>query len=176
MAAITTIETADVAALRENAGMVEKLLASGAISAAEREQLLDQFWTELQADRDACARRARFAPTTTLSIGEKIMNAKDTVTQIEQAHAVMGAQVRKLNEISPTPLAMPQGPAGGANGLADLLHATVAGHVANAADSLRAIAEVEASLRAPVGRPVETTPANARREPEVIDAEFRQVK
>lgn len=176
MAAITTIETAGIAALRDNRDLVEKLLASGAITAAEREQLLDQFWIEHQADRDTRARRARFAPTTILSIGEKIMNANDTVTQIEQAHAVMGAQVRKLNEISPTLLAIPQGPAGGENGLAELLHATVAGHLANAADSLRAIAEVEAKLRVPIGRAVETAPTKGPREPEVIDAEFRQVK
>lgn len=162
--------------MSENADMVEKLLSSGAITAVEREQLLGQFWTEHQADRDARVRRARLAPTANKFLGAETMNASDIVTQIEQQHAVMSAQMRKLNEISPIPLAMPAAPAAGANGLADLLHATVAGHVANAADSLRAIAEVEANLRAPIGKTVGTEPAKAPGSAQVVDGEFTEVK
>ena len=176
MPATISFRPADIAAMSENADMVEKLLLSGAITAAEHEQLLDQFWTVHQADSDARVRRARFAPTANQYLGEKTMNANDIVTQIEQQHAVMSAQVRKLNEFSPTPLVMPAASAGGANGLADMLHATVAGHVANAADSLRAIAEVEANLRAPIGKTVGTDPAKAPENAQVIDGEFREVK
>lgn len=104
------------------------------------------------------------------------MNAKDIVTQIEQQHAIMSAQVRKLNEFSPTPIALPTAPTGGVNGLADMLHATVDGHVANAADSVRAIAEVEANLRAPISKTVRTEPAKAPGNHQIIDGEFRDVK
>ena len=103
------------------------------------------------------------------------MNPNDTIAQIELTHAVMGAQIRKLNEISPAPRAMPQVPADGTNGLADLLYATVAGHIESAAKSLHAIAEVEKSVRAAMSKSAEAAPTAAHNNSQVIDGEFKEV-
>jgi hypothetical protein len=176
MPAIVSVQPADIAGLRDKADLVERLLASGAITETERAQLLDQFWAEHQADSEARARRARFAPTADHHTGEDTMNANDIVSQIEQTHSVMSAQVRELNKLSPKPFPMPAAQADGTGGLADIIHATVAGHLTNAADSLRAIAEVEAALRAPVGKTSGAEPSAAPGSPQIIDAEFREVK
>ena len=167
---------ADITVLSENTDMVEKLLACGAISDTEGKLLLEQFRDEHQADRDTCARRVRFAPTTTThNFGEETMNPNDTIAQIELTHAVMSAQLRKLNEISPAPRSMPQVPIDGSNGLADLLYTTVAGHVESAAKSLHAIAEVEQSVRAVISKSVEAAPTTSHNNPQVIDGEFKEV-
>jgi hypothetical protein len=100
------------------------------------------------------------------------MNANDIINQIEQTHCVMSAQVRKLNEFSPSPFPMPSTEAGGTSGLADLLHATVAGHLTNAADSIRAIASVEAVMSAPVSKTSVTDPISTTGSPQTIDAEL----
>lgn len=99
------------------------------------------------------------------------MNANDVVTQIEQTHSVMNAQIRKLNELTPTPLPITAAESGGTSGLSDLLHATIAGHITNAADSLRAIAEVEAAMGAPVCKTAVTEPNSVSDNPQIIDAE-----
>lgn len=168
----------DIAGLREKAELAEKLLASGAISEAELEQLLEQYWAEQQVDDVAHTRRARFATTADhhIYIGEKTMNANDIVNQIEQTRSVMSAQLRKLSECSPAPFAMAAVNKGGESGLVDVLHATVAGHVINAANSLRAIAEVEAALRTSTSKTTAAEPDASPRSPQVIDAEFREVK
>lgn len=176
MPTISPFRPADIAGLHEKADLVERLLASGAITETERAQLLDQFWAEHQADREARARRARFAPTVDHHIGEDAMNANEIVTQIEQTRSAMSAQVRKLSEFSPTPSPMPAAQAGGTSGFADVLHATVAGHITNAADSLRAIAEVESALRASIAKTAGAEPGVAPGSPHVIDADFREVK
>jgi hypothetical protein len=175
MPEIVPYVSADIAGLREEADLVEKLVASGAITETERKQLLDQFLAEHQADRESSARRARFAPTAHLHIGENTMNANDIVTQIEHSRSVMSAQVRKLNEFSPTTVPMPAAQTGGTSGLADLLHDTIAGHMTNAADSLRAIAEVEAAMGAPIRKTAVTEPSSAPDNPQIIDAELGEV-
>ncbi|MBO3706117.1 MAG: hypothetical protein J5X21_06875 [Candidatus Accumulibacter sp.] len=176
MSAIVSFQLADVAGLREKADLVERLLASGAITETEGTQLLNQFWAEHQTDGEARARRARFAPTADYHIGEDTMNANDIVTQIEQTHTVMSAQVRELNKLSPKPFPMPAVQADGTSGFADILHATVAGHITSAADSLRAIAEVEAAMRATVGKTSVAEPCPAPGIAQIIDAEFREMK
>ena len=104
--------------------------------------------------------------------GETI-NANRIVTEIEQTHSVISAQVRKLNEFSPSPFPMPATEAGGTSGLADLLHATIAGHLTNAADSLRAIASVEAVMSVPVSKKTSVTdPISTTGSPQTIDAEL----
>ena len=100
------------------------------------------------------------------------MNASEVITQIERTRTVMSAQVRKLNEFSPSPFPMSATEVGGPSGLADLLHATIAGHVTNAADSLRAIASVEAAMCAPVGKTTVTEPNSTPGGPQIIEAEF----
>jgi polyhydroxyalkanoate synthesis regulator phasin len=112
---------ADLAGLRDEADLIEKLVASGAITETERKQLLDQFWAEHQADRESSARRAQFTPNAYQQEEGETMNANDIITQIEQTHSVMSAQIRKLKELTPAPLHMPATEPGGTSGLADLL-------------------------------------------------------
>jgi len=155
-----------------NAGRVEKLAASGAINEAERKHLLDMFWNEHRADRESGLRRARFAPPSNLHLGEQNMNATDIVSQIEHTRSVMSAQIKKLNEFTPTPLAAPATGASGTSGLEDILVATVAGHIANAADSLRAIAIVETAMGALGTRTSVTDSNSASGNAQIIDAQI----
>jgi polyhydroxyalkanoate synthesis regulator phasin len=172
MSPIVPLVPADIAGLREEADLVQKLVASGAITDTERKQLLDEFFAEHQADRESSARRAQLSTATDQEIGDDIMTANEIVTQIEHTRSVISAQIRKLNELTPAPLHIPATEAGGSSGLVDLLHATVAAHMTNAADSLRAIAEVEAAMRAPACKPAVTEPSSAPASPPTIDAEL----
>jgi hypothetical protein len=155
-----------------NACLIEKLAASGAITEAERKLLLDMFRNEHQADRESVLRRARFAPPTNLHLGEENMNANEIVSQIEHTRSVMSAQIKKLNEFTPAPLAMPAAEAVGTGGLQDILVATVAGHIANAADSLRAIAAVETAMCAPPAKASVTESSSVPANMQVIDAQI----
>jgi len=103
------------------------------------------------------------------------MNANDIVTQIAHTHNVMSAQVRKLNELSPKPTSMTGAETGTTSGLADLLQATIAGHISNATESLRAIAEVEAAMCAPVSKATVTVTNSTLGSSQIIDAEVGEV-
>jgi polyhydroxyalkanoate synthesis regulator phasin len=172
MPPIVALVPSDFAGLREQADLVEKLVASGAITETERKQLLDEFWAEQLADRESSVRRTGLSTTANHHIGEEIMNANDIVAQIGHTHSVMSAQVRKLNELTPTPLHIPAAEAGGSSGLADLLHATVAAHMTNAACSLNAIAEVEAAMRTPDCKTAVTEPRSVPDSPQTIGADL----
>jgi hypothetical protein len=84
----------------------------------------------------------------------------------------MSAQIKKLNEFTPTPLATSAAEAAGTGGLADILLATVAGHITNAADSLRAIAAVESAMRAPSAEAPATESGSAPTNTQIIDAQI----
>jgi len=172
---MTTVENAvslDLKVLDVNAGLVETLVASGAISDAEHKLLLDMFRNEQQLDRESDLRRAQFAPLTNLHIGEQDMNANEIVSQIEHTRSVMSAQIKKLNQFAPAPVTAPSAEAAGTGGLADILVATVAGHIANAADSLRAIAAVETAMCAPPATASLTESTSVPADMQVIDAQI----
>ena len=172
MAAVENLVPLDLKVQDDNAGLVKKLVASGAINEAEHRFLLDMFRHEQQKDRESGLRRARFAPPTNLQLGEQNMNANEIVSQIEHTRNVMSAQIKKLNEFTPTPLATPATEAAGTGGLEDILVATVAGHIANAADSLRAIAVVERAMHAPATKVSATESGSAPGDPQIIDAQI----
>ncbi len=165
---------ANITELQDEADLMEKLVESGAITEIERNRLLDQFRAEHQADRESRDRRAQFTNADQREEGES-MNAKEIVAQIEQAHSVMSAQVRKLNEVSPTTFSLPTTEEGGASSLTDLLHATIAGNITNASDSLRAIASVETVMCASGSKPAVTEQSTTPGCPQIIQAEAGEV-
>lgn len=172
MATINTLAPIDLKEFDVNVALIDKLTDSGAITEAERKHLLDVFQNEQESDRESDLRRARFAPPTNPHLGEQNMNANDIVSQIEYTRSVMSAQIKKLNEFTPTPLATSAAEAAGTGGLADILLATVAGHITNAADSLRAIAAVESAMRAPSAEAPATESGSAPTNTQIIDAQI----
>jgi len=126
-------------------------------------------------DHEAHARFAQLSPTANHQQGEAAMNTEEIIAQIEKTREVMSAQLHKLNERCPRPFPAPT-VREGETGLEELLHATVAGHIANAAEALRTLGEAEAATRAVhANKTAATEPGAAPSDPQVIDTEFKEM-
>lgn len=176
-----SLHPTDLAALRSGAALADKLVADGVITAAERDRLLAGIWNEQEADRVARQRRGHATSALlTNHCQEKAMNPKLIVDEIEKTRAVIDAQVRRLSELAPPPVE--QGavlsPELGVKGrVSDLLEGSIAGHLAHAGTTLRALAEVEHRVRATSTSPMpaEGTTALHPSDSRVIEGECRKV-
>ncbi|MBK7659634.1 MAG: hypothetical protein IPJ28_10970 [Betaproteobacteria bacterium] len=181
MSSSDSLHSTDLAALRSGAALADKLVADGVITVAERDRLLAGIWNEQEADRVARQRRGHAASAIlTNHFLEKTMNPKLIVDEIEKTRAVIDAQVRRLSELAPLPAgqAAVLSPELGSKGrVSDLLEESIAGHLAHAGATLRALAEVEHRVRASSTSPMpaEGTAAPDPNDSRVIEGECRKV-
>lgn len=126
--------------------LADALMQAGVISGHERMTLLNNAENDSARHRAADQGRYRdvacahaFQPIT----NEKaIMNPKQIMSAIEKNRAVMGAQIEKFAALSPKP---PKSDSINSTvTVASLLQDAMLGHLQGAAESLQALAEVEA--------------------------------
>lgn len=168
------LSTKEIFALSASAKLVGDLFYSGAISVAERAGLLKALWVDVAQDRAADASRYATCPSLIMSnfnLEESVMNTKSIIQSIELNRSVIEAQFEELSKCAPRFTHVSFGQGDSADSVSTLLNAVVRGHLQGAADTLHAIGEVEANIRAKAVESKQPTAMQSERQPMVIDVE-----
>jgi hypothetical protein len=176
------LSAAQVEALRRQAEQAQVLLSTGAIGEAEHRQLLALFWQLNEADRSADAVRTQVALKALnglLALADarplqgEMMDANVILKQIDEAAAVMAAQMRALNCVAPVAPVI----AAGTQNAGSMFDACLQANWVGLGNSLTALAQAESEVRVSLALPPAARGSAGAALPadEVIDVEAREV-